>query len=1059
MPATLFKKLKLKIINFHNHISYFFGMSLIKYVGVLLLVGGLCMSGLSAQVPTASFVITGKVSTPENTGIANVVVSDGYHVTTTNTDGQYSLNSNNLAKHVFISVPSDFKVPHEGNIPRFYKSIKGTTSNITVDFTLTKQGKDEHLVLTVMADPQAQIAADMKRFTAEATPHIEWLKNTYPRDVTFIGMTAGDLLWDAPAMYPDYVKAFQKLSFPFYQVIGNHDHDEKTTGNDYAASHIYESYFGPTYYSFNRADCHFVALDNIIYNTRPDYKEEITQEQLDWLQQDLSYVDKNNLIVVVMHVPAYKRNGSIGVTNLGKLINILNGYKVVFISGHTHRMNKTVINRDMVEYTLSPTMGDSWAGDVNVDGCPNGYGVFEISGNKLMNHYYMSTNRARDYQMRVYPVGAVTAFSNSIVANVWNYVPGWKVEIYENGVFKGNMIKTTGYDPVAYNYYIGSSKPARKPGSEPATTPTLFYYTPNDANAEMKVVVTDDFGNIYTEFLNKMPDKNDNRQVFFTESMGEGSATSPFPTVLEWTGWHNSNITISAGDCPNQPDVRSTVVSATATSTYPECSGSNNVYFKAEEPGANRGFAINGIDASAFKNIQLSFGYSKTSSDVRSDLEVYYWNGTSWVQLFFLFNEIFQPSGWYRSPIFSLPEDAEIDGLGLRFVKPATSTNSIRIDDVWLTGEPRISASPVVNEAADVNSTGFTVSWDSYPIATNYLLDISERENFAVADSTVLAAWTFPEIYAAGAVAGPHIFTANNKDKFISCTATGNDSNAISYGAGDGSETNPYAISSTGWENGVYKKYFQIGVNTTGYSGLTLSSWQYSSANGPKNMKVQYRLSDTGAWIDVPNSDLVMPNAAYGPTSMLTDLALPTACDNQENVSIRWTMTSSMRTSGLSTYIVTSGGTSRIANIYVKGKAVDAVSGYQSVAVSGTSHVVTGLEENKTYYYRVRATDGICVSNASEVKQVITTATSLKSVLNEQDVQVYYNPLNDCFEVKAVPGIPGIAISVSDMSGRKLKQKELTGSERSISVNHLPAGVYVVSLLVDGQCYTRKCVK
>ena len=59
-------------------------------------------------------------------------------------------------------------------------------------------------------------------------------------------------------------------------------------------------------------------------------------------------------------------------------------------------------------------------------------------------------------------------------------------------------------------------------------------------------------------------------------------------------------------------------------------------------------------------------------------------------------------------------------------------------------------------------------------------------------------------------------------------------------------------------------------------------------------------------------------------------------------------MTSSVRTSGASAYIVTSGGTSRIGNIYVKGQAVDVVSGYQSVEVNGTSHVVTGLKENKT---------------------------------------------------------------------------------------------------------------
>lgn len=170
-------------------------------------------------------------------------------------------------------------------------------------------------------------------------------------------------------------------------------------------------------------------------------------------------------------------------------------------------------------------------------------------------------------------------------------------------------------------------------------------------------------------------------------------------------------------------------------------------------------------------------------------------------------------------------------------------------------------------------------------------------------------------------------------------------------------------------------------------------------------------------------------------------------------------MTSSLRTSGLSSYIVTGGGISRISNIYIKGKAVDVVSGYQSVAVAGTSHRVTGLEENKTYYYRLRATDGTYVSNTSEVKHVTTFATSVKSILNDQNVQIYYNSLTDCFEVKTDVCSNDITVKVSDMSGRRLEQKNLSGSERSLNVKHLPAGVYIVTLYVEGQTFNQKCIK
>ena len=552
------------------------------------------------------------------------------------------------------------------------------------------------------------------------------------------------------------------------------------------------------------------------------------------------------------------------------------------------------------------------------------------------------------------------------------------------------------------------------------------------------------------------------RQVFFTESFGEGAPNAaPYPTVTEWTGWHNPSVTFTSGGLDSVADLRSTYVSAAATMPYPEGSGSNNMYLSSDtETGVERGFDMNGIDASDFKNIQLTFGYRKSLAEVRSDLDVFYWNGTTWVKLDFQFVEETDPTGWYRIPAINLPADAQRNDLGFRFRRPSTSMNSIRIDDVWLTGEPVLSAVPVAKDATDVNSTSFTANWEAYTGATGYLLDVSENEDFTIAtDSTVLTAFTFPQAYVKETVAAPNIYSSNNEDMSLTVTATGNTSDPIPYSAGSGTEVNPYALSSTGWEDGVYKKYFQIDVNTTGYYGLTLSSWIYSSGNGPKNMKVQYRLSTTGAWIDVPNSDLVMPEAAYGPTSKLSNLQLPSACDNQPLVLIRWIMNGSLRTSGKSAYIVTSGGTSRITNIYVKGMEGTVVSGYQSVAVTGTSQAVTGLDVNKTYYYRVRAIDGTYVTNASAVKQVTTSASGLSTLFNKDAVQIYYNAVTKSFEVNTTQDVTNALVKVTDLSGRTLSQTKLTGSKRSISASELSSGVYVVTLSYNGQTFNYKTVK
>lgn len=445
-------------------------------------------------------LISGKVIAQNNKGIAGVVVSDGYTVTTTGKNGQYALPGNDSAQFVFISVPSDYEIPDKGGIPQFYREIKGK-KNAVADFQLKKKKKDKRFVLTVMADPQSQIKADMNRFTTEAIPDIEQLRQQYPKKMAFVGMTVGDLVWDAPKLYPDYVKAFGQLSFPFYQVIGNHDHDETVANDDYAASHNYERYLGPTYYSFNRGDCHFVGLDNIVYDTRKNYETRITQRQLDWLRQDLAHVGKDKLIIVGMHAPAFRKGGAPITSNIDQLLSALQGYRVVFLSGHTHRMNKTIISDNVVEYTFSPAMGNSWAGDIGDNGCPNGYGVFEIKGNRLVNHYYKSTGQDAAYQMNLYPAGRVEEKPGSVVAHVWNYSEGWKVEVFENGQYKGEMMNYTGVDPVANDVYLGPGKPVRKPKLEPAKTHNLFYYTPEQPGARIKVVATDPFGNTYSETL------------------------------------------------------------------------------------------------------------------------------------------------------------------------------------------------------------------------------------------------------------------------------------------------------------------------------------------------------------------------------------------------------------------------------------------------------------------------------------------------------------------------------------------------------------------------------
>lgn len=91
---------------------------------------------------------------------------------------------------------------------------------------------------------------------------------------------------------------------------------------------------------------------------------------------------------------------------------------------------------------------------------------------------------------------------DAVVVNVWNYDPEWRVCWYENGVFKGEMIRFSGWDrnicrdveerrDKEFKWkYIGAGK-----------TSHLFYSIPSDPDAEITIEVTDRFGDIYRKTL------------------------------------------------------------------------------------------------------------------------------------------------------------------------------------------------------------------------------------------------------------------------------------------------------------------------------------------------------------------------------------------------------------------------------------------------------------------------------------------------------------------------------------------------------------------------------
>lgn len=459
---------------------------------IALLSGGLMTGGIAVLGESFRKVKTLRgVVTDGSKGIANVVVSDGYSVVATNKKGEYHLELNPDARFVFVSTPSGYEFPEEKKIARHYAKADKLSTKKTLNFELKKlAGNDDEHDFIIWADTQPKTKSDMRRLEREMMPDVKDLLATMPAGTIIHGITVGDIVWDSPELYGDYCDVVKEVGIPFFQCIGNHDMD-LNKGGDETSDRTFNEWFGPTHYSFNRGKVHYVVLDDVRYlGQGKKYDGYITENQLEWLKKDLQYVPKDHLLILCAHIPVLR-----GVSNKDALLAITKEYNMHIMSGHTH-LNYNTIQGEIFEHNHGTVCGALWTGDICGDGTPNGYAVYKVKGTEL-SWYYKSVGKPADYQFELYPQVSEDG-KKSIVVNVWNHDPEWKVEYWTDGKYKGVVPKSHGFDPKSVSLYEGPDLPKGRGSVDPKKTDHLFKATLQAETAEVKVVVTDRFGKKYS---------------------------------------------------------------------------------------------------------------------------------------------------------------------------------------------------------------------------------------------------------------------------------------------------------------------------------------------------------------------------------------------------------------------------------------------------------------------------------------------------------------------------------------------------------------------------------
>ncbi len=213
---------------------------------------------------------------------ANVLVSDGLHVVKTDSKGRFQLAGHAKEKFIFITTPSGFKTYNA-----YYQAIEA--------------GKEQYQFALY---PSAGVAEDGSHQFIQITDteireeqgHQSWIEGikeySSQQQSAFIFHT-GDICYTEGLKAHIKIMNSKNMDCPVYYTIGNHDLVSGKTGEA-----LYESLYGPVYYSFDVGKVHYIVVPMLSGDYAPSYSKE---DVYNWLINDLAQIEEGTPIYIFSH--------------------------------------------------------------------------------------------------------------------------------------------------------------------------------------------------------------------------------------------------------------------------------------------------------------------------------------------------------------------------------------------------------------------------------------------------------------------------------------------------------------------------------------------------------------------------------------------------------------------------------------------------------------------------------------------------------------------------------------------------------------------------------------
>jgi endonuclease/exonuclease/phosphatase family metal-dependent hydrolase len=414
----------------------------------------LCALAAIPTVATAQNVARGTVFVdqdgdgrydPGEPSLPGVRVSNGRDVVPTGEDGRYELPIDD-DDIIFVIKPRGYMTPVDArNLPRFYYIHKPAGSPTalkyagvaptgplpeSIDFPLLRRDEPDAFRVLVFGDPQPGTIEEVDYFAQDIVQEVIGM------DAAF-GVSLGDIVNDDLALFAPMAATVGLVGIPWYHVYGNHDQNYDVE-SDALADETWERLFGPPTYAFDWGPVHFIVVDDVMYDGHiKKYRSHAAiGPHLAFIENDLKHVSKDQLVVLMMHIPIVGENG---VQDKEKLFALLSDRPHTFsLASHWHIQQQFFVGaedgwtgeRPHHHLVQGASCGSWWNGAEDEwglphtmmrDGVPNGYSIITFNGNQYSIRF-KAARRSADEQMAIHAPGSVATTqtgSTEVLANVY----------------------------------------------------------------------------------------------------------------------------------------------------------------------------------------------------------------------------------------------------------------------------------------------------------------------------------------------------------------------------------------------------------------------------------------------------------------------------------------------------------------------------------------------------------------------------------------------------------------------------------------------------------------